>query len=677
MMFIIYPADNAYKLHTMNPSKNNNDPGRPDQQKNPPGRRFNLWWAYLFILSILLLPSLLNNYSGGKVITWQQFEKDILSRKAVEKIVVVNNEKAEVYIKKSLADDPVFKDVFKPSIGSGTKEGPHYSFTIGSVESFERKLDEAQKNFSVNEKIEVSYIKKTNWFGSIIGWILPFVLLFILWNFLIKRAGGMGTGTGGTSIFNFGKSGATLIEKEKSNITFDDVAGLEEAEMEVREIVDFLKSPETFTKLGAKIPKGVILVGPPGTGKTLLAKAVAGEAQVPFFTISGSEFVEMFVGVGASRVRDLFKRAKEKAPCIIFIDEIDAIGRSRGKGAFLSGANDERESTLNQLLTEMDGFGTNSGVIVLAATNRADMLDPALLRPGRFDRHIYLELPNLKERAEIFKVHLRPVIKDDTIDADFLAAQTPGFSGADIANICNESALIAARKKKEKVGRQDFLDAIDRVVAGLEKKSKIISPEEKKIIAYHEAGHAVVSWMLKHVDPLIKVSIIPRGKSLGAAWYLPEEKQLRSETAFTEHLCATLGGRASEEITFGEVSSGALDDLEKVTKEAYMMVVYYGFNKKIGNISFYDSTGQRDTGFQKPYSEETGKLIDEEVRKLVSNAYERTKEILQQNKGSLTKVAELLLKKEVIFKEDLETILGKRPGGIAPAQTKVLIEAAM
>jgi cell division protease FtsH len=483
--------------------------------------------------------------------------------------------------------------------------------------------------------------------------------MFLLWQYFLRRAAG-GTAGGGSSILTFGKSTATLIEKEKSNVTFEDVAGLEEAEMEVREIVDFLKSPESFTKLGAKIPKGVILVGPPGTGKTLLAKAVAGEAQVPFFSISGSEFVEMFVGVGASRVRDLFKQAKDKAPCIIFIDEIDAIGRSRGKGTFLTGANDERESTLNQLLTEMDGFGTNSGVIVLSATNRADMLDPALLRPGRFDRHIYLELPNMKEREEIFKVHLRPLILDDTIDVHFLASQTPGFSGADIANICNESALIAARKKKDKIGREDFLDAIDRIVAGLEKKSKIISPEEKKIIAYHEAGHAVISWLLKHIDPLVKVSIIPRGKSLGAAWYLPEEKQLLSESAFAEHLCATLGGRAAEEVIFGEVSSGALDDLEKVTKEAYMMVVYYGFNKKIGNISYYDSTGQRDMSIQKPFSEETGKLIDEEIRSLVNTAYEHAKQILQQNKDSLHQVAELLLKKEVIFKDDLENILGKR-----------------
>lgn len=608
----------------------------------------------------LLFQYLTGMFSSVKEITWQQFEKNIISRNAVERIVVVNNERAEVYIKNELANDPQFKDVFKTSIGKGVNPGPHYVFNIGSVESFERKLDEAQRNVSPTEKIDVSYLKTRSWFWDIMTWLAPIALLIIAWNFLFRRTGGMSSGSGGSSIFNFGRSPATLIEKEKSNVTFEDVAGLDEAEMEVREVVDFLKNPEDFTKLGAKIPKGVILVGPPGTGKTLLAKAVAGEAQVPFYTMSGSEFVEMFVGVGASRVRDLFRRAKEKAPCIIFIDEIDAIGRSRGKGAFLSGANDERESTLNQLLTEMDGFGTNSGVIVLAATNRADMLDPALLRPGRFDRHIYLELPNLKEREEIFKVHLRPLVIDDSIDVHFLAAQTPGFSGADIANICNEAALIAARKKKIKVGKDDFLDAIDRVVAGLEKKSKIISPQEKKIIAYHEAGHAVASWLLKNVDPVIKVSIIPRGKSLGAAWYLPEEKQLRSESAFTDHLSATLGGRAAEEVMFGEVSSGALDDLEKVTKEAYMMVVYYGFNKKLGNISFYDSTGQRDMGFQKPYSEETGKVIDEEVRKLIAAAYDRTKTLLNQNRSSLNSVAELLLKKEVIFKEDLEYILGKR-----------------
>jgi len=636
----------------------NNKPG--SQKPTPSGTGFKLWWIYIPALLLFWLYPLLNN-SSSKEITWQQFEKDLISRKAVEKIVIINNERAEIYIKKEMANDSTFTKMLKSSGGKGITPGPHFYMNIGSVETFERKLDEAEKNFTISEKIPVSYEKRTSWFWNIVAWVLPFLLIFSLWNILMKGRGGMGMGAGGSSIFNFGKSTATLIEKQKSNITFNDVAGLEEAEMEVKEIVDFLKNPETFTRLGAKIPKGIILVGLPGTGKTLLAKAVAGEAQVPFFSISGSEFVEMFVGVGASRVRDLFKRAKEKAPCIIFIDEIDAIGRSRGKGAFMSSSNDERESTLNQLLTEMDGFGTNNGVIVLAATNRADMLDPALLRPGRFDRHIYLELPNMKEREEIFKVHLRPIVYDTTIDIQFLAAQTPGFSGADIANICNESALIAARKKKDKVGRADFLEAIDRIIAGLERKGKIISPAEKKIIAYHEAGHAVVSWLLKQVDPLIKVSIIPRGKSLGAAMYLPEEKQLHSESYFKEHLCATLGGRAAEEVIFGEISSGALDDLEKVTKEAYMMVAYFGFDKKIGNVSFYDSTGQRDMGIQKPYSEETGKLIDEQVRELINDAYQQAKDILEQNKKSLQNVAELLLQKEIIFKEDLQMILGERP----------------
>ncbi|MDP4131158.1 MAG: ATP-dependent zinc metalloprotease FtsH [Bacteroidota bacterium] len=629
-----------------------------DSKKGP-----QWWWLAAFLLAALVIPSLTNNSYPAKEINWQQFKTTMLDRKAVEKMVIVNGEKVEVYIKGSFANDSMFKEVLKP--GEGISARPHYYFNIGSVESFERKLEEAEKDFPAGEMIPVTYEKEGNSLWSIAGWLIPFVLLFLLMNYFLRGSmGGAGTGAGGSSVFNFGRSNATLIGKEKSSITFNDVAGLEEAEMEIKEIVDFLKSPKSFTRLGAKIPKGVILVGPPGTGKTLLAKAVAGEAEVPFFTISGSEFVEMFVGVGASRVRDLFKKAKEKAPCIVFIDEIDAIGRSRGKGAFLSGANDERESTLNQLLTEMDGFGTNTGVIVLAATNRADMLDPALLRPGRFDRHIYLELPNMKEREDIFKVHLRPLLTDDTIDPHFLAAQTPGSSGADIANICNESALIAARKKKEKVGRQDFLDAIDRVVAGVERKSKIISPEEKRIIAYHESGHAIVSWLLKRIDPLIKVSIIPRGRSLGAAWYLPEEKQLRSESAFTEYLCATLAGRAAEEVVFGEVSSGALDDLEKATRNAYMMVVYYGFNKKIGNISYYDSTGQRDMGIQKPFSEETGKLIDEEVRKLVNDAYQHGKEILQQNRESLNRLAELLLKKETIFKEDIEGVLGKRPEDI-------------
>ncbi len=634
---------------------------KSDSQDQPsPRRGLKLWWLYLPLLSLLWIFMLMNRSDNEEEITWQHFEKDMIARKAVKKIVVINNEKAEIYIKSSMANDSMFSKSLKPVSGKGVNPGPQYFITIGSVETFDRKLDEAEKNLPLDEKIPVTYTRTSNWFWNVTTWLLPLILVIALWNFLIRGRGGMGLGSGNSSVFNFGKSTATLIEKQKSSVTFDDVAGLAEAEMEVKEIVDFLKNPNVFTRLGAKIPKGIILVGLPGTGKTLLAKAVAGEAKVPFFSISGSEFVEMFVGVGASRVRDLFKQAKEKAPCIIFIDEIDAIGRSRGKGAFINSSNDERESTLNQLLTEMDGFGTNNGVIVLAATNRADMLDPALLRPGRFDRHIYLELPNLKEREEIFKVHLRRIVYDNTIDLGFLAAQTPGFSGADIANICNEAALIAARGGKDKVGRQDFLDAIDRIVAGLERKGKIISPAEKKIIAYHEAGHAVVSWLLKQVDPLVKVSIIPRGKSLGAAMYLPEEKQLHSESYFKEHLCATLGGRAAEQIVFGEISSGALDDLEKVTKEAYMMVTYFGFDKKIGNVSFYDSTGQRDMSIQKPYSEETGKLIDEEVRQLVANAYEHSKEILESNKESLRKVAELLLEKEVIYKEDMEQILGRR-----------------
>jgi len=624
-------------------------------------RRIGNWWLYIALLAIILIQYVFRSANPIQEISWQQFEQAMLRKGAVAKISVINKEKVEVYIKPSFAKDPYFKDILTPSFGKGVYEGPHYTFTIGSVETLEQKINEVEKEIGAKEKVDIRYVTRENWLWTAMAWILPIVLMFFFWSYLFRRAGPLGGGgAGGSSIFSFGKSTATLIEKEKSTLTFDDVAGLEEAEMEVKEIVDFLKNPTTFTKLGAKIPKGVILVGPPGTGKTLLAKAVAGEAKVPFFSISGSEFVEMFVGVGASRVRDLFNRAKEKAPCIIFIDEIDAIGRSRGKGAFLSGANDERESTLNQLLTEMDGFGTNSGVIVLAATNRADMLDPALLRPGRFDRHIYLELPNLKERQEIFQVHLRPLVMESDIDIHLLAAQTPGFSGADIANICNEAALIAARKKKQKIGNIDFMDAIDRIVAGLEKKSKIISPEEKKTIAYHEAGHAVVSWMLKHVDPVVKVSIIPRGKSLGSAWYLPEEKQLRSETAFTEHLSATLGGRAAEQLVLGEVSSGALDDLEKVTKEAYMMVAYYGFNKKIGNISFYDSTGQRDMSIQKPYSEETGKLIDEEVRLLVQNAYQKALDILSTHRKQLEALAERLLAKEIIYKQDLEEVLGRQ-----------------
>lgn len=609
-------------------------------------------WLYFFLFAFLLFYFLSGPDAGiGKETNWKEIETIFVPQKAIEKIEVVNKERALIYIKKEMAGKPPFADL-KP-----TATGPHYYLNIGSVEAFEQKLAAVQMNIPEADKIYPVYQQSSTWLRDMFSFLLPIALLFLFWYFLLGRTASTGEG----SIFSFGRSKAAFFDKDsKSKVTFRDVAGLDEAEMEVKEIVDFLKNPERFTKLGAKIPKGVILVGPPGTGKTLLAKAVAGEADVPFFSMSGSEFVEMFVGVGASRVRDLFRQAQENTPSIVFIDEIDAIGRSRGKSAFYTGSNDERESTLNQLLKEMDGFESNSGVIVLAATNRADMLDPALLRPGRFDRHIYLELPNKKEREDIFAVHLRPLQLAAPPDLDFLASQTPGFSGADIANVCNEAALFAARKNKTQVCREDLLEAIDRIVAGIERKTKVITPAEKKIIAYHEAGHVVVSWLMPHVDPLVKVSIIPRGKSLGSAWYLPEEKQLRTKTELQEHLCATLGGRAAEELIFGEPTSGALDDLEKATKEAYMMVAYFGFSKNMGTVSFYDSTGQRDTGFVKPYSEETGRMIDEEVRKLLNEAYAHTRELVQQNRASLDRLAALLLQKEILYKEDIEAVLGKR-----------------
>lgn len=507
-------------------------------------------------------------------------------------------------------------------------------------------------------------------------YVIFFGLMLAVWMFVMRRLGG--GPAGGGQIFNIGKSKAQLFEKGKgTDVTFNDVAGLEGAKEELQEIVDFLKSPEKYTNLGAKIPKGALLVGPPGTGKTLLAKAVAGEAQVPFFSLSGSDFVEMFVGVGASRVRDLFKQAKEKAPAIIFIDEIDAIGRARGKNLSM-GSNDERENTLNQLLTEMDGFGTNSGVIILAATNRADILDKALMRAGRFDRQIFADIPDLTERKAIFEVHLRPIKLDETIDVDFLARQTPGFSGADIANVCNEAALFAARKGHQKVSHQDFLDAVDRIIGGLEKRSKIISAAEKEVIAFHEAGHAVVSWLVEHASPLVKVSIVPRGQSLGAAWYLPEERQITTTNQIMDEMCATLGGRAAEEVIFNKISTGALSDLEKVTKQAYAMVTVYGLNKRIGNISYYDSRGEQS--FTKPYSEETARIIDQEVSAIVESAYERAKTILSDNQDKLRALAESLLKNEVIFKEDVESILGARPFAPAepllpPAQEPAALEA--
>ena len=614
-------------------------------------------WSYFLFLFLIFFLISLGSIFKTKEISWLEFERNMLSQHDVEKIVVINKEIAEIYIKSERLSDHKYKDISEGLLGSNS--GPHYVIHIGSIESFENKLELAQQDFSPEEKIEIRYLNRTNWITTLF-WMLPVGLLFLFWIVMFRGVGKVGKGGMGSSMFNFGKSTAKLISKDvKSSITFNDVAGLKEAKIEVKEIIDFLNNPETYTKLGAKIPKGVMLVGPPGTGKTLMARAVAGEAQVPFFSLSGSEFVEMFVGVGASRVRDLFKQAKEKAPSIIFIDEIDAIGRSRSKVNSFQ-ANDERENTLNQLLAELDGFGTNTGVIVLAATNRADILDKALLRPGRFDRHIYLELPNKQEREEIFGVHMRPLKMADDVDVKLLASLSPGFSGADIANICNEAALIAARKKKKNIEQVDFMQARDRVVGGLERKSKIISPKEKKIIAHHEAGHAVASWYFKNVDPLVKVSIIPRGKSLGAAWYLPEEHQIITKSKFVDQICASLGGRAAEELIFNEVSTGALDDLEKVTKQAYNMVAYYGLDEEIGPMSFYDSTGENERLFGKPYSENMAKLIDKEVHDLITTSYQRTKKLLLKHRVELEKLAQLLLKKEVVYKDDLEKILGKR-----------------
>jgi AFG3 family protein len=605
---------------------------------------------------VLVIYIFTGRNKSAKETSWPVFKNEMLLHHDVERIDIVNKETAEIYIKKDSLAKARYKGV-ATLYGKIDNPGPHYYFRIGSLEVFEQRLDEAQSSFSEREKIPVTYTKKENWFPLMLSWLLPIGLLFVFLYFMNRAARGAG---GGNPIFDFGKSKVKEYSLEKTSpVTFKDVAGYDEAKSEVMEIVEFLKQPENFTKLGAKIPKGVLLVGPPGSGKTLMAKAVAGEAAVPFFSLSGSEFIEIFVGVGASRVRDLFEKAKQKAPSIIFIDEIDTIGRARGR-AVSAQANDERDSTLNQLLTEMDGFDPNTGVIVMAATNRADILDPALLRAGRFDRHIYLELPNKNERNAIFQVHLKPLTLAPSVESESLAAQTPGFSGADIANVCNEAALIAARSRKSSVDNQDFFNAIDRIVAGLEKKSKIISPKEKKIIAWHEAGHAVVSWTLKNVDPLVKISVIPRGKSLGSAWYLPEEHQIITLSQFSDQLCATLGGRVAEEIVFSEPSSGALDDLEKATKQAYMMVANLGLNAALGNISYYDSTGAYEASFQKPFSEDTARLIDLEVRKLIEQAHDRTNEILQQKRSQLDSLAQLLLEKEIVYKEDMERILGKR-----------------
>ncbi len=631
---------------------------KKDNKKNnfPKGLKINIYWIYGAIFLFFIVIQFFSGSSVQKT-NWQEFKNKMLLENKVEKIVIVNKEKAYIHIKDKNLGEPFFERVAKKPFGNSKNFGPHFYFEIGSVDNFTSELKEAQVNFQEEDKIFPYYETRKDVFGDILGWILPLVIFIGIWIFIMRRMSGGGAGAGG-QIFSIGKSRATLVDKTNIKITFRDVAGLDEAKEEISEIVDFLKAPLKYTKLGGKIPRGAMLIGPPGTGKTLLAKAVAGEAKVPFFSLSGSDFVEMFVGVGASRVRDLFKQAKEKAPSIIFIDEIDAIGRARGKNS-ITGSNDERENTLNQLLTEMDGFGTNSGVIVMAATNRSDVLDKALIRPGRFDRQIYVDLPDLVGRKEIFKVHLKPLKLSKQVDVNFLARQTPGFSGADIANVCNESALIAARKGKKSINKQDFLDAVDRIIGGMEKKSKIISPEEKKTIAFHEAGHATVSWMLQYASPLVKVTIVPRGRSLGAAWYLPEERQLTTTQQLEDEMCAALGGRAAEELFFKKISTGALSDLEKVTKQAYAMISIYGMNKKVGNISYYDSSGQ-NAGFTKPYSEERAKVIDTEVTRIIESQYKRAIDVLKKNKQKVVKLANSLLDNEVIFKSDLVNIFGER-----------------
>lgn len=627
-----------------------------------PNRKFNFYWIYaaifLAFIGIQIVGSL---NSAVEPTNFSEFEEMLLDGD-VRKITIVNEREIQVFIKsEAIKTKDRYSDLRDQGFGGGQATGPHFTFEM-PFEAFNSNLKEVYEGHPelAENKPVITYEERKDYWGDILAWTFPFILMIAIWIFIMRRMSS-GAGGAGAQIFNIGKSKAQLFDKNTNvKVTFKDVAGMEGAKEEIQEIVYFLKDPERYTSLGGKIPKGALLIGPPGTGKTLLAKAVAGEAKVPFFSLSGSDFVEMFVGVGASRVRDLFKQAKEKSPSIIFIDEIDAIGRARGKQNF-SGGNDERENTLNQLLTEMDGFATNEHVIVLAATNRADVLDRALMRAGRFDRQIHVDLPDLNERQDIFKVHLKPLKLASSVDIEFLAKQTPGFSGADIANVCNESALVAARKHKKAIDQQDFIDAVDRIVGGLEKKSKIITQEEKKTIAFHEAGHATISWMLEHAAPLVKVTIVPRGRSLGAAWYLPEERQLTNTEQILDEMCAALGGRAAEEIIFDKISTGALSDLEKVTKQARAMVTIYGLNEKIGNITYYDSQGGDDYGFNKPYSEKTAQVIDEEISKIVEAQYVRAKDLLTQNKEKLTQLADLLLEKEVIFKENLEEIFGKRP----------------
>lgn len=633
-----------------------------NKKVNPKKPKFSPYWIYGIIIVIFLTMQLFSgsSFQDASLTTPSQF-MTYLRNGDVEKVEIVNRREAKVYLTAEAEQKEVHKKSKPTSLLPSATQLPNYKFEFGDLQNFEDDISKviAEENLDPQPKIE--YKTEQNLWGDFIIGLLPFILLIGVWIFIMRRMSGGGAGGAGGQIFNIGKSRAKLFdENTEVKTTFKDVAGLEGAKEEVQEIVDFLKNPEKYTSLGGKIPKGALLVGPPGTGKTLLAKAVAGEAKVPFFSLSGSDFVEMFVGVGASRVRDLFKQAKEKSPAIIFIDEIDAIGRARGKNNF-SGSNDERENTLNQLLTEMDGFGTNTNVIVLAATNRADVLDKALMRAGRFDRQIFVDLPDVRERKEIFEVHLRPLKKAKDLDIDFLARQTPGFSGADIANVCNEAALIAARQGKKAVDKQDFLDAVDRIVGGLEKKNKIMTVAEKRAIAYHEAGHATVSWMLEHAAPLVKVTIVPRGRSLGAAWYLPEERLIVHPEQMLDEMCAALGGRAAEKVMFDRISTGALSDLEKVTKQARAMVTIYGLSDKVGNLTYYDSSGQNEYGFTKPYSEKTAELIDQEISNIIEEQYQRAVKLLVENKDKLTQLAEVLLEKEVIFKDNLEKIFGKRP----------------
>ena len=640
--------------------KNNPNPfGKFSPNKKGDGKppKFNAYWIYGIIAIVFLIVQFYFSNSRGPVQTEWREVKAMLANNDVERIVVINEKVARVYLKQDRIKN--YQDQLKGGFTKPSDAGPHFKFNTGPIEKFADDLSAAQKDSA--EEVLPEYQDETNWLRDGLISFGPFIIIILVWWWIFRRMSRGGAGGGAGGIFNVGKSQAKVFDKDqKVSTNFKDVAGLAEAKQEVEEIVEFLKNPAKFTKLGGKIPKGALLVGPPGTGKTLLAKAVAGEANVPFFSMSGSDFVEMFVGVGASRVRDLFKQAKEKAPCIVFIDEIDAIGRARGRNPNM-GSNDERENTLNQLLTEMDGFDTNSGVIILAATNRADILDRALMRAGRFDRQIHVELPDLNERVEIFRVHLRPLKLGEDVKVDFLAKQTPGFSGADIANVCNESALIAARKNRDAVTKQDFLDAVDRIIGGLEKKNKIISQDEKKTIAFHEAGHATISWLLEHAHPLVKVTIVPRGKALGAAWYLPEERSITTKDQLLDEMASALGGRAAEELIFGKISSGAQNDLEKITKQAYAMVSIFGMSEKVGNVSYYDSTGQSDYSFTKPYSEKTAELIDEEVKILIDSQYERAKKVLKENAEGHAKLANLLLEREVIFSEDLEEIFGKRP----------------